>query len=138
MSKSNLYAELCAIAEYATYTEDKKLCVMGIFEKVLTPTLPAAHPRLSFVVTIAGNDSRVVEKVKVKIVSPSGQTIHANDLDINFGENGKATVISNFIALNFSETGVYEFILEKEDKKLATFNLEVIRMKENNGRIISN
>src|SRR5258708_20428899 len=94
-SMAKLHAELIALADYAMNAEDKKLSVIGIFDKVFVKALPSHHPRMSFVVTVAG-EPRLREEMKMKVLSPSKKEAFTADVNVVLGENGKANLISNF------------------------------------------
>ncbi len=124
-----LRAELIALADYALTAEDKKLSVMGIFDKVFVRKLPASHPRLSFVVTLVG-EPRSEEKLVMKVVAPSNKDVFKADANIRVGDNGKANMISNFEGFPFQEVGSYRFVVEKQGKEIAGYALDVIMVKD--------
>lgn len=132
-----LHAELVAIADYAMNSEDKKLSVIGIFDKVFVKSVPANHPRLAFVVTLNG-EPRETLTLKMTITSPAGKNIFTADVNVNLGENGKANIISNFEGFPLQEIGEHTFSLEKDGKAIASYLLDVIQVKEQEGRRVSN
>ena|SRR5258708_4850176 len=136
-SMAKLHAELIALADYAMNAEDKKLSVIGIFDKVFVKALPSHHPRMSFVVTVAG-EPRLREEMKMKVLSPSKKEAFTADVNVVLGENGKANLISNFEGFPFAESGTYTFLLEKSGKEVASYNLDVIQVKEDEGTRVAN
>lgn len=125
---SKLKIELIAIADYTLTAEDKKLSVIGIFDKIFLKALPAAHPRLSFVVTLVG-EPREEEKLVLRVTSPLGKDVFRADANVTLGENGKANMVSNFEGFPFESAGAYHFVLEKQGKEIASYKLEAILMK---------
>lgn len=126
---SNLKVELIALADYALTAEDKKLSVMGIFDKIFLKAVPASHPRMSFVVTISGT-AHSEETITMRIISPSKKEIFKADAKIRLGDNGKANMVSNFEGLPLSEAGVYKFVLDKKGKEFASHELTVLLVKD--------
>lgn len=126
---AKLHAQLVALADYAMNAEDKKLSVIGIFDKVFVKSLPAHHPRLSFVVTVVG-EPRQQESMQMKVISPSKKEAFTADVNVTLGENGKANLISNFEGFPFAEGGAYTFLLEQNGKDVASYTLDVILVKE--------
>lgn len=130
---SKLKVELMALADYALTAEDKKLSVMGIFDKVFVKQVPASHPRLSFVVTISGEVGSE-EKLTLRVVAPSDKDVFKAETSIRLGENGKANMISNFEGFPLTEVGIYRFLVEKQGKEVGGYNLEVILVKDNKAK----
>jgi hypothetical protein len=128
---TKLHTELIALADYAMNGEDKKLSVIGIFDRIFVKSLPATHPRMSLVVTIVG-EAREEEELRLTLVSPLGKELFNADVKVALGENGKANLISNFEGFPFQEAGRYEFRLEKQGKAVASYPLDVILVKEQN------
>ncbi len=131
---SKLKVELIALADYALTAEDKKLSVIGIFDKVFVKQVPASHPRLSFVITISGERGSE-EKLVMRVVTPSKKDVFKTEPNIRLGDNGKANMVSNFEGFPFQEVGVYRFVLEKQGKELASYPLEVIMVKEDQSKV---
>ncbi|MBP9700360.1 hypothetical protein KBD71_03700 [Candidatus Woesebacteria bacterium] len=129
MAKSSIRAELVALADYAMTAEDKKLSVIGIFDKLFVRSFPSSHARMSFVVTFVGEAGKE-EKLKLKIVSPADKEDFNADVNINFGDNGRFNFISNFEGFPFNEAGTYRFIFELDGKEIVSYGLDVILVKE--------
>lgn len=134
---AKLHAELIALADYAMNAEDKKLSVIGIFDKVFVRSVPTNHPRIAFVVTLAGA-SAGQENLTLRIMTPSKKEAFKADVKVNFGENGKANLISNFEGFPFQEIGTYRFLLEKDGKDLVSYDLDVIQVKEQDSKRVAN
>lgn len=134
---TKLHAELIAVADYAMNAEDKKLSVIGIFDKIFVKSVPSHHPRFSFVVTVSG-DPRSHEDMKMKVMAPSGKEAFSADVHVVLGENGKANLISNFEGFPLTEIGRYAFALEKDKKNVASYELDVIQVKEEEGKRVAN
>jgi len=122
-----IHAELIAIADYALLSEDKKLSVIGIFDKVLVQELPASHSKLSFVAVLKGEPHKE-SQLKIKAVSPSKTELFSANANIKFGENGKTNLVSNLEGFPFPEVGSYSFIIELDGSLIAEYALDVIQL----------
>jgi hypothetical protein len=129
MAKQTLRVELIALADYAMNSEDKKLSLIGIFDKLFVRSLPSQHPRIAFVVTLIGH-SHSEEKLTMRILSPSNKEEFRTDVTVAFGENEKANLVSNFEGFPIKEIGTYRFILEEAGKEIAGYDLSVIQVKD--------
>lgn len=120
-----IQTELIVVADYAMLSDDKKLSVMGIFDKILVRELPASHPRMSFVTVLKGESFKEVD-LKIKVLSPSQTELFAADAHIKFGENGKTNMVSNLEGFPFPEAGTYRFVITEGTKEIGEYVLDVI------------
>lgn len=137
MAKKKLQAELVAIADHAMTGEDKKISIIGIFDKLFVRTLPTTHARMSFVVTFSG-EPRTTEDLVLRVVNPSGKDEFKADVKINFGENGKFNFISNFEGFPFNDTGSYTFVFDHNGEEVVSYTLDVIQVKDENTPRVAN
>ncbi len=126
---SKISTELVALADYAMTGEDKKLSVIGIFDKLFVRALPSNHARMSFVVTFLG-EATTTEEVKLKVIAPSGKEDFSADVKLNFGENGKFNFVSNFEGFPINETGLYKLVFVQGKTEIVSYRLEVIQVKD--------
>ncbi len=135
---SKISTELIALADYAMTGEDKKLSVIGIFDKLFVRELPSNHARMSFVVTFLGT-ANTSEEVKLQVIAPSGKEDFSADVKLNFGENGKFNFVSNFEGFPINETGDYKLVFAQGKTEIVSYKLEVIQVKdESNGKKVAN
>jgi hypothetical protein len=135
---AKISTELIALADYAMTGEDKKLSVIGIFDKLFVRALPSNHARMSFVVTFVGT-ANTSEDVRLKVVTPSGKEDFGADVKLSFGENGKFNFVSNFEGFPITETGMYKLVFVQGKSEIVSYALEVIQVKdESNGKKVAN
>lgn len=134
---AKIKTELVALADYAMTGEDKKLSVIGIFDKVFVRALPSNHARMSFVVTFVG-ESNTTEDVKLRIETPSGKEAFTADVKLSFGENGKFNFVSNFEGFPIEEAGTYVFSFVEGKSEIVSFNLDIIQVKDETGKKVAN
>ncbi|PWU22745.1 hypothetical protein C5B42_05130 [Candidatus Cerribacteria bacterium 'Amazon FNV 2010 28 9'] len=136
MSKK-ITAELVALADYAMNAEDKKLSIIGIFDKLFVRTLPSHHPRMVFVTTLV-SEPQTSANLVMRILTPSQQEDFKADVTVSFGENGKANLVSNFEGFPIKEIGEYRFLFEQNGKEIVGHTLTVIQLKEQDGKRVAN
>jgi hypothetical protein len=112
-----------------------KLNLLGTFDTIYTPQLPAQHPQCSIATRIAFD--RIEEgqhKLVVNFVDEDGQPImHSMDVSVDATFPPDATFISrNFIVniqqLNLEKTGLYSIDLSIDGRALASIPLAVKRL----------
>lgn len=129
-----IHTELVALADYAMTGEDKKLSVIGIFDKLFVRSLPTNHAKMAFVVTFIGEPSTTLQAT-IRIVAPSGKEEFSAPVSLTFGENGKFNFISNFEGFPFGETGEYQFVFLDGKKEIVSYTLDVIMVKDDEKRV---
>jgi len=134
MAKDKVRVDLIALADYAMTSEDKKLSIIGIFDKIFVRTLPTTHARMAFVVTFVGEPNSE-ETLALRILGPSGNEEFNADVKISFGTNGRFNFVSNFEGFPVKEVGTYRFVFEQNKKEVASYPLEVLQVKEDGSRV---
>lgn len=128
MTKNSISTEVVALAEYAMTSEEKKLSIIGIFDRVFVRELPSSHARLSFIVTFAGMTDETKE-VLLQVIKPSGAEAFHADVQLTFGPNGKFNFVSNFEGFPLEEAGQYVFRFLDGKKEIVSTTLDVILVK---------
>lgn len=126
-----LKALMTAVADYAIQSDDHKLSIMGIFDRLILRSLPAHHSHMAFVAILQG-EPRSYQDLMLKVISPEKKELFSAKVGVTLGENGKANFISNFDGFPFAQAGTYTIALEKLDKAVAQCALETILVKEPN------
>jgi hypothetical protein len=116
-----------------------KLNLLGTFDTIYTPQIPAQHPQCSVAVRIAFD--RVEEgphMLVVNFVDEDGQPIMpSTDVAVDVAFPNDATFISrNFIVniqqLKFDKTGLYSVNLALDDRQLCSIPLAVKELEQKN------
>jgi hypothetical protein len=112
-----------------------KLNLLGTFDTIYTPQLPAQHPQCSIATRIAFDRMEEGQhKLVVNFVDEDGQPImHSMDVSVDATFPPDATFISrNFIIniqqLNLEKTGLYSIDLSIDGRALASIPLAVKRL----------
>ncbi|EKD87390.1 MAG: hypothetical protein ACD_36C00103G0002 [uncultured bacterium] len=102
--------ELFVVCDYAMFSQDGKLSLLGIFDRIFTKTLPANHPRMIVAATLVGNGNEEC-KVNIEFIAPDGSLVMQNQspsMMVKLGPNGKGNVISEIVGFPIQTTGQYK------------------------------
>jgi hypothetical protein len=121
------------LADYANMTADGKLNVMGVFDRIITDTVPITHAALFLVVRF---EARVSEgsghSLQIALVDADGQEVvpRTRKLPLTFSMNGPgrpltAQLIAEFGHLQLPVFGEYDFHLHVDGEFTASIPLYV-------------
>ncbi|MDP4001576.1 MAG: hypothetical protein Q8P69_00810 [bacterium] len=111
---------LKTISENAFFTADSKtLNIIGIFETINTQNFPAIHPKISCVLSVAGEPNKIIEYYPI-LKGPTGKMIidgSSKPLSVTIGGNGKFNLIFNLANIKLENSGIYSIELHAGDLK---------------------
>jgi len=104
-------------------SEGGKVNILGIFKNIFGQNFPITHPQLYVVSNISVANSGTY-KQKLKLIDKDNKEIISLppfSSNVVLGKDGTADIglIANLTALKFSEPGVYRFVLDINDIKIA-------------------
>ncbi len=105
--------------DYAMISQDGKLSIMGIFDRIFVRDLPAQHPSMCFVV-VAKGEPESEHKIKLVITGPSGKKLQEIPITIKTNTEGHFNVIATLNNLPITEQGVLTVDCFDGDKKMGT------------------
>lgn len=115
------------LCDHALISQDGKLSLIGIFDRIMVPGLPIQHPRF-FVVAVfdmaPGNYT-----VRVELLDPTGHNVlREQDVEIpvsvaGLGESGNLLAELNMLPLDFA--GRYDFNLYVGENRAGTISLTI-------------
>src|SRR5579864_7911074 len=115
------------LCDHALISQDGKLSLIGIFDRIMVPGLPIQHPRF-FVVAVfdmaPGN-----HKVRVELLDPTGHNVlQEQGVEIpvsvpGIGQSGNLLAELNMLPLDFA--GRYDFNLYVGEDRVGTISLTV-------------
>jgi len=108
--------KLALLADYAIISNEGKLCIMGIFDRIHAAQSPITHPAMHLVVTFEA-DSRDAGKkhsVEFELIDADGHGLFKIGGELFFsppplGEVARFNHILNLNNLVFKDFGTYEF-----------------------------
>ena len=113
------------ICESAIIEKDSNnLYLLGIFENIITPKLPAIHPKFAVVTSFEGGSDEYDHKIVIR--HEDGSEAAKLEGKIKFSENQKAQYIGRFIGFPFTKPGKYTFeIYLNENMQPLTSSLNI-------------
>lgn len=117
------------MADFANVTQDGKVNVMGVFDRLFAQNFPAVH-KLLFLVTSLESDAEdegETRESRIQLIDQDGNKLTDLRGQINFAK-GKQVVnqIHVFQDLKFSAPGVYQFTIFFEGRHAKTVDLELV------------
>ena len=104
------------LADEANISQEGKLNVMGIFDRIVADELPVSHPRMVFAFRVTADfaDGGRSFPVQVRLVDEDGAVMFDASGEINPpmlppGEFSTANQVFTLVGMQFARAGVYRF-----------------------------
>ena len=111
------------LADEANVSQEGKLNVLGIFDRITAATFPVMHPRMVFVfrVYIDSADGGRGYSVSVRLLDETNTPLLEADGEIGTptvapGDFATANQLFNLVGLHFPRPGVYRFVVSIGDE----------------------
>jgi hypothetical protein len=115
------WAILC---DYSFLDVNRKLCLIGIFDRVFAERVPTAHHNAGLAVKIIGEPNEKVQ-LKVEIVRPAGGTLGNLSGEATLSEDGLGQIQLNLGDLPLPDWGLYAFNIYLGDQLAKTTGFTV-------------
>lgn len=92
------------LCDYALQAAPGKLCMIGVFDIILTRSLPARHPRAAIGFSITGEPGESGD-IKLEIIGPTGQIVMTASTPFTLPDSGSAQVHLEIANLVLTEWG---------------------------------
>ena len=106
------------LADEANISQEGKLNVMGIFDRIAAPDFPVVHPRMVFAFRVHAefSDTGRVYPVQVRLASEDGEVMFEAMGEINApivapGEFSTANQVFTLVGVQFPRPGLYRFVV---------------------------
>ncbi|MEO7715401.1 MAG: hypothetical protein ABIY70_04325 [Capsulimonas sp.] len=117
---------LAVIADAANVSAEGKLNILGIFEDIFAPTLPATHPLMVLAVSLRAEmqEQGIKHMLEVKLIDADGHTVNyvgPMPFEAHAGASARAVnipMIINLTNLKFEKFGSYRFDIYLDGKLL--------------------
>jgi hypothetical protein len=114
-----------------------KLCLLGTFDTIVTPSLPSVHPHCSIALRVVFRDSdEGNHKFKVRMINEDGKNILPNiepEIKVKLPENVffySRNLIFNLQQIKFEQSGLYSIDVLIDDQMSARIPLQVVLGKQ--------
>jgi hypothetical protein len=106
---NNVKLRFLHVCENAFFADDKKLNIIGIFEKILASKFPAMHPIFAITLGLTGKEG--VHKIFIEILTPEpdNKTLIEFERELVIKEDGgNANYVIRVVGLVFPKKGKYQ------------------------------
>lgn len=107
------------LADEANVSQEGKLNVLGIFDRIAAPAFPTVHPRMVFAFRVQAEyaDSGQPFAVRVRLVDEDGGALFEANGEIVAppvppGEFSTANQVFTLVGVQFPQPGLYKFVIE--------------------------
>ncbi|MBX6362539.1 MAG: hypothetical protein IRZ00_01615 [Gemmatimonadetes bacterium] len=123
--------KLAVVADHANASAEGKLNILGIFDRIMVPSLPAVHPLLYLVVQVEAHPAERGRShpVELRLHDPDGEAVF--DLRgevVPQGAPGEPIIANQIIGINnllLSKAGEYTFVVFVDNDLKAEIPLKV-------------
>lgn len=129
---------LAVLADYANVSQEGKLNIMGIFDRILTPSVPVCHPEMRLVIRMEADpvEQNRDHQVEVQCMDSDGNklfyfggSINVSRKDNTFGSVAFDQIL-DFKNLVFSRFGAYTFAVFVNKQLMARIDLELVQRQD--------
>lgn len=118
--------EALVICDLAQITQDGKLNIMGIFERIYARSLPMRYPRF-FIVGMLSGEPLSEHTVGFSITNPRGEhIIRQYEMKTQLGYNRRANVLNDLTGTTFEEAGIYTMMMTVDNFLTRSYQFEIL------------
>jgi hypothetical protein len=99
------WAILC---DYAFLDVRRKICLIGIFDRIFTQAVPSIQHQAALAMKIVGQPGEHVA-LRVEVVRPTGGQLVKFEGNVDLGDTGAAEVQFGIVSLPIPDFGLYSF-----------------------------
>ncbi len=111
--------KLAVLADFASISREGKLNIMGIFDEMNPPSLPAGLPIFYIVVSYSTGpvEFETEKKLEIALQSEDGNILLKIEQEAHIprpprpGTRGTVNVVRALVGLGFEKAGTYEFVM---------------------------
>jgi hypothetical protein len=117
--------ELC---DLVSISQDNKLSIIGIFDKIVVNTLPTIHPKMSVVAVISG-ETDSTHQVTLLVKDPtSAKKIVENTVQAKLGAGGRTNIMIDLVSFPLETAGEYTIEILSDNKFLGKRKFSVTNL----------
>ena len=96
------------VCDHAFFDEDRKMCMVGVFDRIFAKTVPATHLQAFLVLKLVG-EPKEKAKIRVDIVRPTGDVLGKIEGTSELGDDGTSQLKLGIRGLPLPDFGIYAF-----------------------------
>jgi hypothetical protein len=113
---------MALLADEANVSQEGKLNVLGVFDRLASPAFPTVHPKMVFVFRVQAEygDTNRTHPVRVRLMDEDGATLFEANGEIvpppvEPGEFATAHQLFALVGIQFPRPGFYKFVVTLGD-----------------------
>ena len=127
---SNLKPKFITLCDLASLSNQNKLSIIGIFDRVFARALPAQYTQFTLVAILSGTQD-LQETISLQVIDPQNNTtLPEKSLQVKVGNNSQVNIITTFTNFPLTSTGEYTFVLKSATKKIGETKLQVTKLSD--------
>lgn len=123
--------------DYAMISQENKLSLIGLFDRIFVQKLPVQHPSMCLVVSAEGS-AKSDHKVKLIINKPSGNKINEIVMSVKTNDAGQLNIIANLNNVPITEQGILTVECYDGDVKIGTKEIIISALPSPQGSKVKN
>jgi len=112
------------VCDYAFLDITRKVCLIGVFDRIFTPAVPSVHPQAALALRLVGNPNETVD-LRADIIRPTGELLARIEGRGELGDAGTAEVHMGMAGLPLPDFGIYAFNVYLGDALAKTIAITV-------------
>ncbi|MDI6890165.1 MAG: hypothetical protein QMC83_04395 [Thermodesulfovibrionales bacterium] len=128
---------LALLADYANVSQEGKLNILGIFDRINAQSVPATHPQMQLIITLEADrvEADREHKVEIELIDEDGNKLFSIGGNLKFGPPppGEKVRLNHIMQLNnlrFDHFGSYEFKILINNMLAGEVPLSVVELKK--------
>jgi hypothetical protein len=126
---------MALLADEANVSQEGKLNVLGVFDRIAAPSFPVVHPKLVFVFRVQAEfaDMGPPVAVRVRLVDEDGAVLFEASGElapppVEPGQFATANQIFSLVGVQFPSPGIYKFLVSVGEERHET-PLSVVQLQ---------
>lgn len=118
---------MALVADEANVSQEGKLNVLGVFDRIVAPAFPVVHPKLVFVFRVQAGfpDMGSPAPVRVRLLDQDANVLFEASGDlapppVQPGEFATANQIFSLVGVQFPQPGIYKFVVTVGEEQQET------------------
>ncbi len=117
--------EWMLFCDYAFVDAGQKTCLIGIFDRIYAPQVPAVHPQLAIAAKVRGEKGEE-GRMRLEIIRPTLASLSVMEGEVKLGDSDSADIRLGILGLNLPDYGDYTVKLYFDGVAARSLTLSVL------------
>ena len=121
---------LAVLADYANVSQEGKLNIMGVFDRILAPSVPISHPEMRLVLRMEVEQAELGrdQSIEIQCMDEDGDDLLRIEASVTVSKETDSLIFNNILdmkGLTFNKFGGYTFsvFVNNDLKKQISFDV---------------